>query len=353
MVWDRATIPAADPSRNDFVCPLVILSGYQNLPRFARFLSSRMELRHLRYFVAVAEDLNFRRAAERLHVAQPPLSRQIRDLEEEIGHPLFDRDRGGVRLTDAGRLFYRGARRTLEEAAGAIESAREAARGRLGELNVGNIGALSIAVVPASLAAFRRTHPQVEVNLLELGRDQMIEDLAEGRLDLALVSETAALRPGMECECVLENSVMIVMAASHPLARASAKRPLDPMKLAAESLLYIHPKHALGYLDWIRNLCRQIGFTPRLGRATDSREGLIGLVTAGYGVAFAPAMLATGQQIRGLVARKLAGDVPPFRLLAVWMAKGKSSYVESFVAALRVAGRATQPAGKAQRRPKK
>ncbi len=296
-----------------------------------------MELRHLRYFVTVAEELNFRRAAERLHVSQPPLSRQIRDLETEVGHALFDRDRGGVRLTEVGRIFLRGARRTLDEAEQAVHAVREAARGRLGELSVGTIGGLSLGVVPPGLVAFRISHPHVEVEIHEMTRDPMIAALAEGRIDLALVTATAPFRPGMKTLSIYQSEVVVALPPGHRLGRGQSEVPMNPMELAREPLLYIRPDFAQGYLDWVQGVCRNCGFVPRLGRGTESREGLMGLIAAGYGCALAPAMIARSQVLPGVVVRPLSG-VPPWTLLAAWMERGASRYVLPFVEALRAAG---------------
>ncbi len=296
-----------------------------------------MELRHLRYFVAVADALSFRRAAERLHVAQPPLSRQIRDLEEEVGHALLERDRGGVRLTDAGRLFLRGARRSLEEAGNAVQAARDAARGRIGEVVVGNIGTLSLTLLPGALAAFRKSHPHVEVDVREMTRDAMIAALAEGTIDLALLTRTSPIRAGMQTQSVLQSAVVLAMPSTHRLARG--RGPIDPRELAAEPLLYVRPQFAQGYLEWATSVCRHIGFAPRFARGADTRESLIGLIAAGYGCALAPAMLAVGVRVPGVVSRALGGSIPPFELLATWADRGASRYVDPFVAALAAAGR--------------
>ncbi len=303
----------------------------------AGVMSGGMELRHLRYFVTVAEELNFRRAAERLHVSQPPLSRQIRDLETEVGHDLFDRDRGGVRLTEVGRIFLRGARRTLEEAEQAVHAVREAAVGRLGELSVGTIGNLSFSVVPAGLVAFRVSHPHVEVEIHEMTRDPMIAALAEGRIDLALVTESAPFRPGMKTLSVFESDVVVALPPGHRLGIRSSEKPLDPLELSREPLLFIRPEFAQGYLDWVQNVCRHCGFVPRLGRGAESREGMIGLIAAGYGCALAPAMIARSATVPGVVIRPLIG-VPRWKLLATWMERGASRYVLPFIETLRAVG---------------
>jgi DNA-binding transcriptional LysR family regulator len=311
-----------------------------------------MELRHLRYFVAVAEELNFRRAAERLHVSQPPLSRQIRDLETEVGHALFDRDRGGVRLTEVGRIFLRGARRTLDEAAQTVHAVREAARGRLGELSVGTTGSLSFSILPAGLVAFRMSHPHVEVEIREMTRDPMIAALAEGRIDLALVTPTAPFRPAMKTISVYESDVVVALPPGHRLGRGMSEEPLDPMELARETLLFIRPEFAQGYLDWVQGVCRGCGFVPHLGRGAESREGMIGLIAAGYGCALAPAMIARSAPIPGVVVRPLIG-VPRWQLLAAWMERGASRYVRPFIEALRAVGEENNARGQGARRKKK
>lgn len=295
----------------------------------------------MRYFVAVAEDLSFRRAAERLRVAQPPLSRQIRDLEGELGETLFERDRGGVRLTDAGRVFLRGARKTLEEATRAVESARAAARGEAGELTLGNVGALTFSILPGALAAFRARHPQIDVEVREMKRDELGVALEDGRIDLAIATAMAPFRQGTKIVPVLQSDVLVGLPRGHRLART--RKPIQPSDIAEEPIVFIKPEAAQGYLDWVQAVCRRAGFAPRLGRGADSKEAMVGMVAAGYGIGLAPGVVAEGLRIKDVVTRKLHGDVPPFTLVAAWSERAHSRLVPAFVEALRKVGNVPRP----------
>lgn len=295
-----------------------------------------MELRHLRYFVAVAEDLNFRRAAERLRVAQPPLSRQIRDLEEELGAPLFERDRGGVRLTDAGRVFLRGARKILDEAGRAVESARAAARGETGELTIGNVSALTFSILPGALAAFRATHPDIDVETREMKRDELGPALSDGRIDLAVATAMAPFRSGTRTLPVFQCPVVVALPLGHRLTKT--RKPVYPADIAEEPILFIKPEFAQGYQDWVNAVCRRAGFVPRFTRGTDSKENMVGMIAAGYGICLAPEVVATSMRVKDVVTRKLHGEVPPFTLLAAWTERGHSRLVQEFVRALQAVG---------------
>ncbi len=294
-----------------------------------------MELRHLRYFTAVAEARSFRRAAERLHVAQPPLSRQVRDLEEEIGAALLDRDRGGVRLTDAGRAFLPRAKRVLEEADRAVAAARAAAQPSEGELNVGSVGALAVTLMPDAIAAFHGRFPRVEVNLREMLRDRLVDALAAGELDVILTTGHAPLRRGMMRDVVLSSPVLVVMPSDHPLAAGS----VTPARLDGAMLVGMGAATAQGYIEWVRSVCEQLGVSARFGRLADSQSGLLALVAAGAGLAIVPEVAARGlPRLDGIVSRPLLGRVPPFELIAVRAARGASQLAVHFTEALREAG---------------
>src|SRR4029077_10388711 len=204
--------------------------------------------------------------------------------------------------------------------------------------------------------AFRVSHPHVEVEIHEMTRDLMIAALAEGRIDLALVTESAPFRPGMKTLSVFESDVVVALPPGHRLGQRQSEKPLDPMELSRESLLYIRPEFAQGYLDWVQNVCRHSGFVPRLGRGAESREGMIGLIAAGYGCGTPPAMIARSASIPGVVIRPLIG-VPRWKLLATWMERGASRYVLPFIETLRAVGtgKKSSPAAttKLKRRPAK
>ena len=192
-----------------------------------------MELRHLRYFVAVAQELNFRRAAERLHLAQPSLSRQIHNLEEEIGTRLLERDRKQVALTEAGRVLLREVPRLLAGVTAAIEAAQAAGHGTREALHIGNVGVLSASFLPSTLATFRRRFPQVEIEILELGIDEQVAALLSGTIQVGFQARTrhTSVDERLSERAVLTCGLKVVLPSTHFLAkeRSLSLRSLEPV----------------------------------------------------------------------------------------------------------------------------
>jgi len=229
------------------------------------------ELRHLRYFVAVAEELNFSRAAERLHMAQPPLSVAIRQLEQELGTSLFERTSREVRLTEAGLALLDGARRTLAEADAAVAAARRAATGEVGSLCIGYNWSARFDTLPALGRAFKRTHPDVELLAEEMRPNQMARALRAGAIDvaLALYPEVVA---GLTYQTIRREPIVALLSAAHPLARQDAVR-LEA--LAGEFLMF--PRELAPRLhDFYVGLCRRSGFEPKLSAESARSRWTIG-----------------------------------------------------------------------------
>jgi DNA-binding transcriptional LysR family regulator len=249
-----------------------------------------MELRHLRYFVAVAEAENVTRAALKLHVSQPALSRQIRDLEEELGFLLLQRDGKSVRLTDAGRVFLSEARAVLKRSEEAINAARAIATGEKGELRVGYAPSLTARILPPALRAFQAEFPKVRVKLHDLSTEEMLAQVRQEKLDLAfLVRPTPAMLRGQRFEPLAKESMRLAVAPSHPFSRlrrvaleAAAKEPL---------ITYSNEQYpeARQYLD---ALFATIKTRPRIAQEHDSVASLITAVEAGAGVALVSESLA-------------------------------------------------------------
>lgn len=243
-----------------------------------------MELRHLRYFVAVAEEQNVTHAAARLHVAQPSLSRQIRDLEDEMSVALFERTAKTIRLTDAGRLFLMETRAVLQRLDEAVMAAKAAASGERGELTIGYAPFLTVEIVPRALRLFQEAHPSVQVKLRDLSTQEMVRGLRERRLDLALLVVDVAAEFLPHCEIVelRRYGVCVAVSPAHRLARA---RKIGAPQLAAERLIAFSRDDYPEYHSWLNGLFASVDRPPVVAEEHDSATSLMAAVEAGRGVA--------------------------------------------------------------------
>ena len=248
-----------------------------------------MELRHLRYFIAVAEEENVSRAALKLHVSQPGISRQIRDLEEELGFQLFERSAKSLKLTEAGKSFLTEARAVLQRAEDAVKAARAIATGS-GELHIGYAPSLTARILPPALRAFQAELPNVQVKLHDFFTEEMLAGLREGRLQLVfIVRLSASLLRGLQFEELLRDPMCLAVAPKHPLAR---RRTVTLAEAAREPLIAYSRKD---YPDAHENLTAMfaaIKTKPRIAEEHDSVSSLIAAVEAGSGVAVAAQSLA-------------------------------------------------------------
>ncbi len=244
-----------------------------------------MELRHLRYFVRLAEELHFGRAADRLGISQPPLSQQIRALEGELGVALFERTSRRVALTEAGRLFLVEARRTLDQAAHAIDVARRAEAGEVGELGIGFSTSVPFtAVVARALSAFREAYPAVRLNLAEMPRGEQIEALTAGRIDIGFIRgfDLPAFAVPMVVTMLMKEPLLVAMRSDHWLAG----RDRDPTveDLEHEPFVLYQRDFGAGFNEHIARLCARAGFAPHVVQEAMGLSTLLGLVAAGMGI---------------------------------------------------------------------
>lgn len=260
-----------------------------------------MELRHLRYFVAVAEELNFSRAAERLFMAQPPLSQQIRQLETEIGVALFNRTNRKVDLTPAGKVFLEESRRILSGADVAVKKAQRVARGEAGWFGVGFVSSAAYDVMPVILRRFRETYPSVELALQEIPSAEQWDALREMRIDVGFV-HLPEVEPDITSETLSVNSVMVALPAAHSLA---SNERIGIAELENEPFVLTPDQPGAAFAEYVVRLCRTAGFEPRVVQKTGEMPTAISLVDAGIGVAVVPASV---QNLRrdGVVYRPIS-----------------------------------------------
>jgi len=298
-----------------------------------------MELRHLRYFVAVAEELHFGRAAARLHIAQPPLSRQIRDLEREVGTALFERVPRGVALTPAGRAFLPEARLTLAQAARAQRTAERAARGEIGRLRVGFVEAATYSrVLPEVLGFFRLHLPNIGISLFEMDAHQQADAFRDGRIDVGILH---SVPPDADRLLHVEPVYADPMIAAIPQTHRLVDQPrLALGAFAAEALVLFPRPSAPRLYDDIIASCRAAGFHPRIVQEATAWHTLASLVGAGVGLAFVPKSLTSFQR-PGVVYRAVRALAVGMEMSAVWKRGDKSPVRERFVTALRAMARAS------------
>jgi DNA-binding transcriptional LysR family regulator len=290
-----------------------------------------MELRHLRYFVAVAEELNVRRAAERLHVSQPPLSRQIHDLEFEVGAKLFVRSKHGMQLTEAGRFFLKEARQILAQSQRAVELAQAAGRGEAGQLGLAYTAAFYDPAYVRTMRVFRKRFASVELRIRELLTYQQIQELLENRLDLGYVGlRFAELEKELVFECVRRGALWAALPPGHPLTR---QRRVSLRALAREPFIG-PPRTSPAYREALLNFCRSAGFVPEIIQEGNNAQCILELVSAGVGVALVP---ETFKQLLSIEVefRPLATDLPPLEFYIAWRRDNQSPLLRAFLETLR------------------
>ncbi|MEI6565398.1 MAG: LysR family transcriptional regulator [Verrucomicrobiota bacterium] len=260
-----------------------------------------MELRHLRYFVVVAEELNLTHASARLRVAQPALSRQIKDLEEELQTRLFDRRRTGVQLTPAGGAFLRRARVVLEQAALAAQEARAAAGLVTGTLSIGYPSGLHLNYLEPVLRQFRGEHPRVELDYLHIRPGEQLKALRDGQIDIAFLNLPE--RPeGLEHAVVWRVPYEVVMPAHHPLARRASFKLSD---LRGEDFVFSTRDARPEFYDGFFHQCANAGFHPRIVKEVGGYPtNILGLISVGVGVSVLPHFKET-ERFASLVWRPL------------------------------------------------
>ena len=304
-----------------------------------------MELRHLRYFVAVAEEGHVTRAAERLGIQQPPLSQQIRALETELQVQLFRRKPRGVELTQAGAALFAEARAILRQVDHAVTATRRTARGESGRIGLGFTSSASFhPFVPQIIRDYRETHPMVALGLEESGTGELVTALIEERIDAAFVRSPIGVSgggpaAGIAVHSVLEEAMVAALPAGHVLARGPAARPLALAALAAETFILYRRPLGPGLYDAIIAACQRAGYSPNIGQEAPRMLATLSLVAAGIGVTLVPQSMRR-LRVHGVAYRGLdsaAGLVAPLNL--AYRRGERSAAAQRFIALVRRSAR--------------
>jgi len=286
-----------------------------------------MELRHLRYFVAVAEALSFTKAAEKLRLAQPSLTRQVCNLEDEIGVKLFDRSKRRVTLTEAGRLFLFDSKRVLAICAESVAAVQQVNGGESSDLNIGYVANIHYGLLPATLGAFRKLRPGVALNLFDMTSAEQFLALDSRKIDLGFVGLPPALSGhALLSECVARDTMLVAIPVGHPLAKNPKLKLAD---LAPQFFIGRSTKTYPGAREWLTETCQEAGFTPRILQEADSEPILMQFVADGLGVALLPEQ-TTGLPHEGVVFRPL---VPPLlrESSIAWRADNPSKPLKDYI----------------------
>lgn len=290
-----------------------------------------MELRLLRYFVTVAEELHFSRAALRLHMAQPPLSQQIRRLEEELGVQLLIRTKRHVELTEPGRQFLASAREILAQMDRAITQVQRTARGELGRITIGMSSSVAFEdTLPRVLREYRERYSGVSIALQEMSANEQLAALREGRIQIGFLRP-----PNQEPEIVITPFYRVPLVAVLPAEHPLAARKRIPLKALAKDPFIIVPRNrALGGLDLVLEACLRAGFTPQVSQEALELQSVIGYVAAGFGVSLVP-WTARNLIHSGVAFVSLAPPEVFAEIAAVHMARNDSPLLAGFLAVLR------------------
>jgi DNA-binding transcriptional LysR family regulator len=289
-----------------------------------------LELRHLRYFAAVAEELHFGRAAARLGIAQPPLSQQIRRLESLLQTRLLERTSRRVRLTDAGRALLAEARRVLAGVDDAVAAAHRAGRGEIGELKVAFAATVMFLALPAMIREFRRRFPAVQLDLREMPTGPQLEALRAGDIDVGFVRQPGP-HPELTIVTVMEEPLRIAINRAHPLARRARLQVCD---LAHEPFVMFPRDLAPGLHAQVMEVCREAGFTPRVVQESRELYTSVSLVEAGVGVSILPASVERLGWVN-VRYRPIASERATTRVAAAWRTDRARPVIEAFMGVVR------------------
>lgn len=287
----------------------------------------------MRYFLAVGEELNFRKAAERMHIAQPSLSVQIQQIEEEIGTPLLERNTHQVALTAAGSEFLESCRRLLRDVEDSKQKALRIARGDWGLLSIGFVPSLGYRLLPRTLQAFRSKFPDVELQILEMDTSSQLKAIEDHRLDLGFIGlgETSKKLTELQVALVAQERLFVVVPQDHPLATPEHEAAGVALhSLANEAMLLADTQSAPLFNPWLKVLCQQAGFQPIVVQESGQPIAVLNYVAAGRGITILPAQyryLVTA----GVSFLPLIRPAAHYRYYAAWLPQNKYSALHRFI----------------------
>jgi DNA-binding transcriptional LysR family regulator len=263
-----------------------------------------MELRHLRYFNTVATELHFGRAAAKLHIAQPPLSKQIQDLEAELGFELFNRTKRSISLTPAGQAFLVEVTQIFQQLDRAIDIGRKTSRGELGQISIGFVGSATYNILPVMLQQFRDRYPHVQIELHELTTDRQLIWLREGKIDIGLIRPPIVDRD-LNIQVIFQESLVVALPTNHHLAKLSK---IDLSLLRSEPFILFPRQLAPGLYDPIIAICQAAGFSPQVVQECIQMQTIVSLVSANMGVSILPESIQEAQR-QGVIYRPIAASL--------------------------------------------
>lgn len=285
-----------------------------------------MEIRHLRYFIAVAEELNFTRAAERLKMAQPPLSQQIKELENELGTNLFRRTKRKVELTESGRVFLNEARLTLQQLQKGVEVTRLAGSGKVGRLRVGFIGSAMDRYLIEIIQAFTSAFPDVTLSLKEMTSSQQLEALQASRIDIGFM-RTFICNENFESKIYSEEPLVAVLPEKHPLAE---KEKISIKEIGNDPFIFFPRKYGSYFYDLLTNFFNRHGVSLNVVQEAIHMHTIVNLVATGIGVSVVPESVQNFQR-PGIKYLKILEGTPDITLCYTWSKNNTSSVLEAFI----------------------
>lgn len=288
-----------------------------------------MDFRRLRYFVAVAEERNFSRAAECLHIAQPGLSKQIKDLEGDIGVRLFDRSNRGVRLTEAGRLLLEETQQMYAQMEGTLRMVRRVGHGEVGRLTLGFVPSAFNEILPPFLRTFQEAFADVELLLREMNPDQLVQSLRGENIDVAFLYLPVE-DDDLDCRPVSREPLVVALPEKHPLTKEAE---IDVRGLADEPFVLPARYQTPGLRGTVMEACRQAGFGPKSAQREEwlMQTTIVGLVASNVGIALVPASLERNLRRTGVVYKKMQGSPPTVEMGVVWRMGEDSPVLQAFL----------------------